>query len=909
MSKLTLLFGAISMLAATANGGPLLGEGPLTATFTIGSNETAHRGDSFDISVDFESSVDVNSISISGLTYDTSILTLTQQVNGEGFSGSDGNLSWSSLDGLNTSISGTLTTFTFSVDSAAAFDSETTISFSGAVTTYVDESNNDPLNCSYEGGTIKVVCAHVNTESKEAISADHLNDGRESGTYCNDCGKFIDGGETIPKITEHSFDDWVDCEDDTNHQRICECGEIEIEEHKWDDGEVTDEPTHLAKGEKLYTCTVCGAQKTEEIDELTTHEFGDWVDAGDTKNHKRTCPCGEVETEAHDFEEEIINSSTHYVSGKKRLTCKVCGYSYEETMEKVGGHVYGSWTLYERQPEYHCRECLCGYVEYGEHRYDEGVYIKEPSHQSKGLIKKTCLDCGYVIEEEVDPVDQHVFGDWEYVDYRLHQRVCECGLTETDFHHFDDGVVTTHPTHSKTGILTYTCIECGFTKTESLPTSEDHYYADWENLDETSHKGVCECGEEIFENHCWDEGNVISKAYCGNEGKVVYTCTKCGATKSVVTPKPGEHDFSDWIVDEEATCGKTGKQHKQCRNCGDIVYEEIPITGIHNIVTETIKDPNCTEDGLRITKCYDCGEIIKEEILPKLDHYYNEWVIDKECSCTEDGLKHKACARCGDIVEEIIPAHGHEGGEWELFKKASCAEEGEEVQKCIHCGEIMDHRSIEKTNHEYQNNRCIYCGKSAFSVANTSTFGNISFDSSKIDFDGMLLDAERKAIDNGVTCGFSIGSSDLTSSVSKQDSRLIKKALPSGMKVGLYFDINLMVTVNGVSREITESNGSLLVTLEIPTELLTDDSRTYSIVRVHNGVAETIECVRNNNKISFTSDKFSTYALAYKDKFVMPEFNPIVLVYILGGLVLVGVVAYGVYFVKKKVDRGLHPMQ
>ena len=36
-------------------------------------------------------------------------------------------------------------------------------------------------------------------------------------------------------------------------------------EHVWDEGKVTKEPTCTEKGEKLYTCTICGETKTEEV--------------------------------------------------------------------------------------------------------------------------------------------------------------------------------------------------------------------------------------------------------------------------------------------------------------------------------------------------------------------------------------------------------------------------------------------------------------------------------------------------------------------------------------------------------------------------------------------------------------------------------------------------------------------
>ena len=45
--------------------------------------------------------------------------------------------------------------------------------------------------------------------------------------------------------------------------------ETEHNTHIWDAGKVTQEPTETAEGVKTYTCTVCGATKTEAIPKLT----------------------------------------------------------------------------------------------------------------------------------------------------------------------------------------------------------------------------------------------------------------------------------------------------------------------------------------------------------------------------------------------------------------------------------------------------------------------------------------------------------------------------------------------------------------------------------------------------------------------------------------------------------------
>ena len=71
--------------------------------------------------------------------------------------------------------------------------------------------------------------------------------------------------ETIP-ATGHSYGAWVKL-DDAQHQRVCanDPSHVETENHAWDDGRVTTEPTDKAEGVKTYTCTVCGAERTEAI--------------------------------------------------------------------------------------------------------------------------------------------------------------------------------------------------------------------------------------------------------------------------------------------------------------------------------------------------------------------------------------------------------------------------------------------------------------------------------------------------------------------------------------------------------------------------------------------------------------------------------------------------------------------
>jgi len=58
-------------------------------------------------------------------------------------------------------------------------------------------------------------------------------------------------------------------DDKTCHDRVCSKCNLTVSattEHTWNDGVVTKEPTASADGEKKYTCTDCGATKTEKLD-------------------------------------------------------------------------------------------------------------------------------------------------------------------------------------------------------------------------------------------------------------------------------------------------------------------------------------------------------------------------------------------------------------------------------------------------------------------------------------------------------------------------------------------------------------------------------------------------------------------------------------------------------------------
>lgn len=81
-----------------------------------------------------------------------------------------------------------------------------------------------------------------------------------------------------------------------------------------------------------------------------------------------------------------------------------------------------------------------------------------------------------------------------------------------------------------------------------------------------------------------------------------------------------------------------------------------------------------------------------------------------------------------------------------------------------------------------------------------------------------------------------------------------------------YLDIELLKIINGNTSNIHETNNSVEISLQIPEEYRKTD-REYTLYRVHDGVLEIMYQGRpkDNWMITFKTDKFSTYALSYKD--------------------------------------------
>lgn len=108
---------------------------------------------------------------------------------------------------------------------------------------------------------------------------------------------------------------------------------------------------------------------------------------------------------------------------------------------------------------------------------------------------------------------------------------------------------------------------------------------------------------------------------------------------------------------------------------------------------------------------------------------------------------------------------------------------------------------------------------------------------------------------------------DNTIQVSQTEQDLASAAAGTDGTIGAFFDLSIVFKAEGETLgHITELAKPMTFTVAIPSDLIQAD-RTFFIVRIHDGVAERLDTVMNqDNTLTFQSDKFSTYALGYVDK-------------------------------------------
>ena len=285
------------------------------------------------------------------------------------------------------------------------------------------------------------------------------------------------------------------------------------------------------------------------------------------------------------------------------------------------------------------------------------------------------------------------------------------------------------------------------------------------------------------------------------------------------TEKPSVHTHSLTIVPEKAaTCTETGnKAYYTCSGCDDLFADAKGTT-------------TTTADAVKIAA---------------LGHdWTGKWTIIKEATATEEGKKETLCERdCGQKKVAIIPVTGTKDDNGNLEKDAEVEPEAP-----------IDEVTLNNSKKELLE------------------AGNI------------FKDAEKAQIENGADARvwLEISKTDESGIASTDKSKIEQEAnkIMGDKSIITYFDADLFKQVGTYEKTpVPEPGIAIKITVKIPDKLLNSDktvSREYKIIRLHKGQVDLINGTfdAKTGEFTFESDKFSTYAIVYKDVPVNDNTNP-----------------------------------
>lgn len=339
---------------------------------------------------------------------------------------------------------------------------------------------------------------------------------------------------------------------------------------------------------------------------------------------------------------------------------------------------------------------------------------------------------------------------------------------------------------------------------KSVDSIGDGTFIGCENLEYVLYPADAELGENVFagfDGHDFTDSTITQLKYeaNGNKRKVTEIVLGSGKTDVTITDDMNVNYVAEA---ERATVSQVGHTH-------------IPAEGICNICDKENHihtfSPNWSSNDTHHWHECGCGE--KSEFT---NHIPSDWIVETPATTNLEGVQ---------------------------------------IKKCTVCGIELNRTAIDKLPN---------IGNTQENVLDTAGT-NVRLVQDNTLIENVLTSEDKTDIENGSSFEIVLEVTDIWDSVSKDDVTAASSALHSDEKIGIYIDLSLFKVKDNIEKSpIYNTGGQIGITLTIPESIYTSD-RTYSIIRVHNGTAENLGGTydKANRKLTFYTDKFSTYAIAY----------------------------------------------
>ena len=389
-------------------------------------------------------------------------------------------------------------------------------------------------------------------------------------------------------------------------------------------------------------------------------------------------------------------------------------------------------------------------------------------------------------------------------------------------------------------------------------------------------------------------------ATCTEAGSSAYwTCTTCG---KYFSDEAGKNEIAkdSWVISaghnltktdaKAATCTEDGNTaYWHCNVCNKYFSDENGTTEIalpdtvvkaHHTMTKTdAKEPTCTAEGNNAYyTCSVCGKVFKDEAgmqpttveAETLEKKAHTPVVDAAvaATCAKTGLTEGShCSVCNEVLvaQKVVDKIPHTVVVDAAVEPTYSSTGLTEGKHCSVCNEVIEKQTVIPAKSE----------------SNVTVIGDESFAGSKKELADAVLSAEDiENINNGkdITIRLNVApKSDATDAIKEQ-----VKAKLKDYTIGTFYDIDISKSIDGGAPvAVTDTNAPVHIQLTLADSLINTDTtvkRDYKIVRFHydSVTGQTMVDILDAsyhagyNKLDFNTDKFSVYAVVYKDTKMAP---------------------------------------
>ena len=431
----------------------------------------------------------------------------------------------------------------------------------------------------------------------------------------------------------------------------------------------------LTPGGDVYLCNKCGKNFITNFEKALGHDF---------ENGKVITPAVEGDGVCGGK-----NGTTAVVQ------CSRCDATTGGVSTEKDAHAWNAWTT--------VKPAVCGVSGAEQRRTCKNC----PAVETQTLaVKDHTLVHNTKLDEKVDcdkagKIDGFIYLECEFCDY--FEKVVAYDYNHSD-EYYNGGVVTTEPRCGKDGVRTFTCADCGATRTEAIPALD----------------------------HIWDAGVINPDSTCTEVGTKTYTCTQknCPVGTKTEEVKMKAHT-TEHHTEVKGTCTTTGtKEYWYCTVCKQyfldeacttaVTKEELVVIGTYPEGTTRVDDfhhvwkesfANGTFCGAFdvVTYACDCGVYVT---IATKDLHIND--LKKTDAVAPDCLnagnsEYYYCADCDKYFSDaegvnaiakdswILEPIAHKNAVFVAATEATCGADGNNAYwSCADCGKYFANKVVDK---------------------------------------------------------------------------------------------------------------------------------------------------------------------------------------------------------------------